>query len=310
MAVNRLILIFFGFALIANCQHDSNKKHNDGSVVIRHFENFHSEYVAPRHVDVLLPPGYSQNESQRYAVLIMHDGQMLFDSTTTWNHQEWGVDEMVGKLHAENKVQPFIVIGVWNTEKRFAEYLPQKPALLFPDTVVGMLRGFSKSDIQSDDYLRFLTRELLPFIEKEYRVLPGKEHRFIAGSSMGGLISLYAICEYPEIFGGAACLSTHWPIAYHNDYPVLPHTLIDYFAKKLPDPNSHKIYFDYGTATLDSLYQPHQRLMDMKMKERGYVQEINWITRAFSGADHSERAWSQRLDVPLLFLLGKEKSSN
>ncbi len=275
------------------------------SVIQKHI-SFQSKYVAARNVDVWLPPNYDKDRHKRYAVLLMHDGQMLFDSTTTWNRQEWGVDEMAERLIKSGQTQAFIVVGVWNTPQRFVEYLPQQPALLFPDTLLQQLRNAVKSDFQADNYLRFLTEELLPFIEKTYRVKSGKEHTFIAGSSMGGLISLYAICNYPEVFGGAACLSTHWPVGYNNDHPVLPNTLIDYFGGHLPDPQTHKIYFDYGTATLDSLYKPHQMRMDTQMRKGGYKYDKNWISKEFPGADHSERAWAARLEIPLLFLLGKE----
>lgn len=263
---------------------------------------FESRYVAPRNIEVWLPPGYERNPKQQYDLLLMHDGQMLFDSTTTWNHQEWCADETAEKLIKSRQVKPFIIVGVWNTPKRFAEYVPQKPMNAVPDSLIQSQRNFSRTDIQSDNYLRFLTTELLPFLEKEYRIKAGKEHRFIAGSSMGGLISMYAICEYPEVFGGAICMSTHWPIAFNNNYPIFPTALIDYFAAHLPNPKTHMIYFDYGTATLDSLYQPHQMRMNEKMKNGGYTHK-NWLTKEFPNADHSERAWRERLEIPLKFIL-------
>lgn len=299
------IIVFLFLLLILDCQQSNNSKDLNEHPTIYHHQNFSSQYVSPRNVDVMLPPGYADDPTRKYPILLMHDGQMLFDSTTTWNHQEWGVDETIEKLIAEQKIPPIIVVGVWNTEKRFVEYLPQQPAMLFPDSTINTLRGFSKTDVQSDLYLRFLTTELLPFLETEYRIAPGKENHYIAGSSMGGLISLYAICQYPDIFGGAACLSTHWPVAFDNNHPELAQTLIAYFGDHLPDPKNHKIYFDYGTETLDSLYQPHQEQMDAQMAARGYVQPQNWLTKAFPGADHSESAWNARLNIPLEFLFGK-----
>lgn len=274
---------------------------------IQRHANFNSQYVDARNVDIWLPPNYDNDVKKQYAVLIMHDGQMLYDSTTTWNHQEWGVDEMAEKLIKNGDAEPFIVVGVWNTPKRFVEYLPQKPAMLFPDSLVNQLRNFKKSDFLADNYLQFITKELIPFVEKNYRVKTGMQHRFIAGSSMGGLISLYAICEYPQVFGGAACLSTHWPVTFNNDYDILPNTLIHYFANHLPDPKTHKIYFDYGTATLDSLYEPHQLKMDIEMQRHGYQQNINWKTQEFPGANHSEQAWRARLDIPFVFLIGNKR---
>ncbi|MDW8466083.1 MAG: alpha/beta hydrolase-fold protein [Chloroherpetonaceae bacterium] len=151
--------------------------------------------------------------------------------------------------------------------------------------------------MQSDNYLRFLVEELKPFIDSTYRTRPEQSHTFIMGSSMGGLISLYAICEYPHIFGGAACLSTHFPAA--------DGAVIEYMKSHLPDPATHKIYFDYGTETLDAQYEPYQQRADAVMRQRGFIEGKNWITRKFPGDEHSERAWRKRVHIPLLFLLGK-----
>jgi enterochelin esterase-like enzyme len=113
---------------------------------------------------------------------------------------------------------------------------------------------------------------------------------------MGALISAYAMAEYPETFGGAACISTHWPA---GDGAV-----IDYLAKHLPAPGAHKFYFDYGTETLDASYEPFQQRMDAVMKSAGYTEGRDWVTQKFPGAEHSEKSWRQRVEVPLQFLLG------
>ena len=123
---------------------------------------------------------------------------------------------------------------------------------------------------------------------------------------MGGLISLYAICEYPDVFGGAACLSTHWPGIFTMNNNPLPGAFLRYVEQHLPDPASHKIYFDYGNKTLDSLYPPLQQKADRLMKQKGY-NSSNWTTRFFAGADHSERSWAKRFSIPMLFLLGKQQ---
>ena len=281
--------------------------------IVRHAA-FPSEFVPARNVDVWLPDGYSTRK--RYAVLYMHDGQMLFDSTTTWNRQEWGVDEVMGRLMREGRIRDCIVVGVWNAgERRHSEYFPQAAfeSLTEKDKqdilAAGRANGqavFSKNPIASDDYLRFLTRELKPFIDSAYSTRKGRRHTFVSGSSMGGLISLYAVCEYPEVFGGAACLSTHWPGIFSMEGNPVPAAFFRYMESRLPDPRSHRIYFDHGTATLDSLYPPLQAQADAVMKRRGF-NSANWMTRAWPGQDHSERAWRSRLDVPVTFLLGSGK---
>jgi enterochelin esterase-like enzyme len=278
---------------------------------IRHLENFTSQFVGPRNIDVWLPDGY--DPLKKYSVLYMQDGKSLFDSSIVWNHQEWGVDEVFSKLLTEKKIKDCIVVGVWNTEStRHNEYLPQKPFETLSDakknTILQAKRisgqnVFVSYQIKSDNYLRFLVQELKPFIDSSFSTLPDRQHTFIAGSSMGGLISVYAICEYPETFGGAACLSTHWTGIFRADDNPFPAAMMKYLKKKLPSALNHKIYFDYGTATLDSLYKAFQQKADKIMIRKGFS-STNWMTKEFAGADHSERSWNMRLSIPVLFLLG------
>ena len=278
----------------------------------KRFENFQSKYVEVRNVDVWLPEGYSNQK--KYPVVYMQDGQMLFDSTTTWNHLDWGVDEVADKLIKEKKVRPFIVVGIWNiAAKRHIEYFPQKPFELMPkerqDSIFKVSRKnghsiFAVDKMDSDNYLKFLVTEVKPFIDKTFSVLSDQSNTFIAGSSMGGLISMYAICEYPKVFGGAACLSTHWPGLFTMDNNHIPDAFFNYMKSHLPGPKNHRIYFDYGTETLDALYPPLQKKADEIIKAKGFT-SANWITKEFTGAEHSERAWQQRLNIPFEFLLKK-----
>jgi enterochelin esterase-like enzyme len=282
---------------------------NSGRVV--RLDSLYSEALQEyRRVDVWLPENY--NAQQRYPVLYMHDGQMLFDPNTTWNKQSWEVDSVAGALIAAGKLRPFIVVAVWNGGKsRHVDYFPQKPAESLSkvqrDSMYRSVRNsgaavFQNMQVRSDAYLRFLVRELKPLIDERFATLPDQPNTFIAGSSMGGLISMYAICEYPEIFGGAACLSTHWPGIFTVENNPIPAAFMSYLRWHLPDPRSHKLYFDYGTATLDALYPPLQQQADAIIKARGYRRN-SWQTRAFPGAAHTEAAWKKRLHLPLMFLL-------
>ena len=152
-------------------------------------------------------------------------------------------------------------------------------------------------DIISDRYLSFLVTELKPFIDATYRTLPDRANTSVMGSSMGGLISQYAMSKYPEVFGGAGCVSTHWPAG--------DGIALDDFAAHLPDPATHRYWFDFGTATLDSSYEPYQQRADEILRKAGYVEGQNWITKKFEGAEHSEKAWRVRVDQPLVFLIGR-----
>ncbi len=282
------------------------------SGTLKRHESFYSHYITARHIDVWLPEGYSV--TRKYSVLYMHDGQMLFDSATTWNKQTWDADDVITKLLQENKINDIIVVGIWNGgTTRHTDYFPQKPfeslTLEQKEKIFTAARAngnsvFNEQKINSDNYLKFLVKELKPFIDKNYSTYKDRSHTFIAGSSMGGLISMYAICEYPKVFGGAACMSTHWPGIFSMEGNPIPDAFINYLKTKLPDPKKHKFYFDYGTATLDALYPPLQQKADEVMKEKGFTGK-NWITKEFPGEDHSEKAWHKRLHIPLTFLLGK-----
>lgn len=281
------------------------------SGTIQRIADFPSRYVNTRHVDVWLPPHYDL--SKKYAVLYMHDGQMLYDSSATWNKTSWNVDDVAAFLLKADKVKPFIVVGIWNGGKsRHPDYFPQKPFELLTkeekNFVTGQLQNSGRTteifQPQSDNYLKFIVTELKPYIDEYYPTRKGRKDTFIAGSSMGGLISLYAICEYPEVFGGAACLSTHWPGIFTMDNNPVPGAFVNYLQNNLPDSKNHKIYFDYGDQTLDAMYPPLQKQVDEVMMAKGF-KDKNWITRYFPGENHSEIAWNKRLDIPLLFLLKK-----
>jgi enterochelin esterase-like enzyme len=146
--------------------------------------------------------------------------------------------------------------------------------------------------------------ELKPFIDQSFPTLKDRQNTFVAGSSMGGLISWYALCEYPTVFGGAACISTHWPGVFFTENNPIPGVFIKYLSKRLPSPKTHRIYFDYGTATLDSMYKPFQQEVDKVMHKKKYGQH-SWVSKEFIGADHSENSWQKRLHIPILFLLQK-----
>lgn len=244
----------------------------------------------------------------------MHDGQMLFDSATNWNKQKWGVDETMGKLLMEKKIKDCIVVGVWNNGKyRHSEYFPQEALNYLSQNDKTDVLNYTRDDQKerllqdgpsSDSYLNFLVLELKPFIDSAYSTLSDQQNTFISGSSMGGLISMYAICEYPQVYCGAACLSTHWPGTFKTENNPVPAAFLSYLNDNLPSPANHKFYFDYGTATLDSLYKPFQLQADEIMKSKGFKKK-NWITREFPGEDHTERAWKKRFEIPVMFLLKK-----
>jgi enterochelin esterase-like enzyme len=265
-----------------------------------------SRFVDPRPVDVWLPPGYDGRRP--HAVLYMHDGQMLFDPATTWNKQAWELDAVATPLldasAGAGRLRDFIVVGVHNNgRKRFAEYYPQAfLAHLPPAAREGLVQRGLEGAALSDAYLRFLVEELKPAIDRRYATLPAREHTLLMGSSMGGLISVYALLEHPQVFGAAAALSTHW-ITLFEDNEVFPAAGLAYLRQKLPAPGALKLYMDHGTTELDAQYPRAQQRVDALLKERGFGPP-QVVSRVFEGTGHNERAWRGRLAIPLRFLLG------
>ena len=127
---------------------------------------------------------------------------------------------------------------------------------------------------------------------------------------MGGLISIYALCEYPQVFGGAAALSTHWvgkPTAWGRERvrnAALPLAVMNYLIQKLPPSANHRVYTDRGDDWLDSLYEPAHRMVEDVLRERGY-NGASAMTRIFHGSGHNEGDWAARLETPPTFLMGK-----
>ncbi len=267
---------------------------SDASGAVERHENFSSKYVKPRHVDVWLPPQYNPASPDRYPVLYMHDGQNLFDPALAYVGVDWGVDEALTRLSKEEAFGGAIVVGIWNTKDRWYEYMPQKtlPAIRRYLKKTPWTRRFT-GEYNGDAYLKFLVTELKPFIDATYHTLPDARHTFTAGSSLGALISLYALVEYPQVFGGAGCLSIPWPIGEN--------ALVDYFCTALPRPGEHKVYFDFGTQTSDGPIEPFQARMDEWLAKAGFRPGVDWLSRKFVGAEHTESAWRERLHIPLRY---------
>ena len=253
-----------------------------------------SAHVPARDVDIWLPPSYGTDPDRRYPVVYMHDGQNLFDPTLSYTGVDWGVDEAMTALAEAGTIREAIVVGIWNTPRRFQEYMPQAPVAAH--AAIGAAMMFPADQLASDAYLRFLVEELKPAIDARFRTLPGRDDTFAIGSSMGGLVSLYAAAQYPDVFGGVGAVSTHWPAG--------DGVVIGWLADHLPDPATHRLWFDHGTATLDAEYAPYQRRMDAMVREAGYVEGDDWTTRVYEGAEHNEAAWRARIGDILSFLLG------
>ncbi|MCH4156136.1 MAG: esterase family protein [Muribaculaceae bacterium] len=302
-----LLAIFAMGAAGENRLKEANAKISEGKLL--EYDNFPTKMITPRNVYVWTPSDYT--EGKRYDVVYMHDGQMLFDSTTTWNHQEWKADENVGRMLKDGKINDCIIVGIWNIpENRFYDYFPQKTLRYMQTEVMEKAgKGFDLKRFDADNYLKFIVTELKPYIDGHFRTNAGKEHTFLMGSSMGGLISLYGLCEYPETFGGAACMSMHSvmisPEASNAENAEATCAgFCKYLKENLPKANSAKIYIDFGSKTLDAFYVKSQGQIDDVLREAGWTRPY-WTTNYYPGMAHSEKDWAERLPIPFQFLIGK-----
>ncbi len=281
---------------------------NASAGMLRTLRDFRSDFVADRNVHIWLPEQYHSmaSQGQEFAVVYMHDGQMLFDEATTWNKKEWGVDEISQKLITNKDVRPFIVVGIDNggDALRYPEYMPQTPyTSLTEEQQQHITDAMSlQAPIQSDAYLKFIVNELKPYIDQNFSTSQLKEDTFIAGASMGGLISWYAVAKYPDIFGGCLCMSTHFIGGPDVNDDTIFKAFKDYMANNLPVNGSHFLYFDYGDQTLDQYYPPfHQKLSDFFQYKQADPKTV--IIHFFPGDAHDEIAWQKRLPQALKLAL-------
>jgi predicted alpha/beta superfamily hydrolase len=148
-----------------------------------------------RRIWIYLPDDYATSKKQ-YPVLYLHDGQNVFDDATSFSG-EWGVDECIDSMKKK-----CIVVAIDNGgSKRLNEYCP------YDFKLSGIAANYPSNKGEGDKYVDFLVKTLKPFIDRNYRTLKDKPHTFIAGSSMGGLISMYAVLKYPTVFGAVGVFS-------------------------------------------------------------------------------------------------------
>jgi enterochelin esterase-like enzyme len=268
-----------------------------------------------RRVRVWLPPGYA-GSMQRYSVLYAHDGQALIEPSDSLANVAWDVDRMLASLMAMNDIWPTVLVAIDNgLQDRAREFTPELPLASIGEPLrqaVPRPGNGLATDLLSERYLAVLVNRIKPMVDREFRTRPGREDTAMIGSSMGGLISLYGLCRYPQIFGSAACLSTHWPVttnaqlltpAVDARVETVAEAFRSWLRDRLPNPGNHRFYFDHGTQGLDSLYPAHQAKVDAIFRERGYRMHVDWTTRRFPNTGHDERFWKARLSVPLSFLL-------
>ena len=229
---------------------------------------------ATRRVYLYLPESYEREPDRRYPVMYMFDGHNVFFDTDATYGKSWGMN----KYMRRTRKQMIIVAVECNHEGngRLQEYSPVD----FENASLGKIQGKGKI------YMQWLVSTLKPFIDSHYRTMSGREHTMIAGSSMGGLMSLYAVCAYNNVFQRAACLSPSIWVDYEKVMALLEK------ANVLPDTT---VYMDYGSkemanhaANMDALTATARMLLN---------KNVNLTLRIVPGGEHCEASWERQIPV-------------
>lgn len=226
-----------------------------------------------RTVRVWLPETYSV-DSEPLSVIYMHDGQNLFEPSTSFAGADWKVDETISEMIGHNKIDNCVVVGIDNSPDRMKELNLYTP--------------------EGKKYADYIVSKVKPCIEDNFNVKRDAHSSYIMGSSMGGLMSFQMLIEYPHIFAGAGCLSASFQKAEKN--------IFEDVIKKSELPLNKKIYLDTGE------YEPpiadaYFTMMEL-LKKKGFKENKNLFGYYDNEATHSEAAWAKRLHVPVKFLLG------
>jgi len=269
--------------------------------------------TASRQVRVYLPPGYAAGTA-RYPVLYMHDGQNLF---TPGPFGDWRMDEVVDSLIAARAIAPLMVVGVDNGPGRWSEYGPwANPHML---DWVDIARSAPVEGGLGPAYVDFLVGTVKPAVDARYRTMPDRAHTGIGGSSMGGLISLYAGLARPDVFSRVLAMSSAvWQA--ENGGPWLSGNQLLAYVRSRPAPRNVRVYLDVGTNERSSDTEPSvtDSAGTRLTYSRAYVEGTQATASALRaqgvpasrlrvvvepGAIHHESSWSRRLGPALVWLL-------
>ena len=243
---------------------------------VEYYKNFEIDGLKPRDIIIWLPPDYEKETNMRYPVLYMHDGQNIFDPRTSNTFIDWQVDETADSMIRKGEIEPIIIVGMNNTDDRSTEY---------SDTPLGRL------------YMKFIIEKVKPFVDSKYRTLTDAKNTAVAGSSMGGLISMMCAWEHPEVFSKAACFS-----------PAFKYSKIDYVKKVLEYSGKKKeitLYIDNGGIDLDAQLLPGVNEMVSALEQKGFLIDKDLFVYIDKTATHNEAAWAKRVWRPLKIFFGK-----
>jgi enterochelin esterase-like enzyme len=243
---------------------------------------FASHYLPDkRDLIVYVPPGYDKHPDRTYPVLYLQDGQNLFDPRTSFiPGRTWEVREHADEAIRAGEVDALIIVGIYNTERRLAEYTHE--------------RDWQIGGGEAAQYGLTLTREILPFIASQYRVKKDRENTGLGGSSLGGLVSLYLGLRYATWFGKLAVLS---PSVWWNHKSIL-----GYLNERAPEIwDRPKLWLDVGEKEGRRAVHDAETL-NRRLKANHWRPGETLHFEKVHGATHDEASWAQRVRPMLRFL--------
>lgn len=253
--------------------------HGQVTGTLKYHHNMSYENLLSRDVVVWLPPNYDKDVNERYPVIYAHDGQNLFDPKSSTFGFDWQIDEAADSLIRQKKMEPVIVVGIYNTRNRSQEYMSFDTAYTYMD---------------------FIVKKLKPFIDKTYRTKSDRNNTAVMGSSAGGTIAFMLHWVHNDVFGKAASISPAFKIFRYD------------FVSPLVNNNSERkdlnLYIDDGGVGIDSMLLPGVNAMIKALKDNNYKENKNFVFNFYPKAEHNEKNWAERVWNPLLFMFGKNKN--
>jgi predicted alpha/beta superfamily hydrolase len=253
---------------------------------LRLHRDFPSVYLPDkRDIVVYVPPGYERRPDSTYPVLYMQDGQNLFDPRTSFiPGQTWQVREHADAAIRAGEVEPLIIVGIYNTPARLAEYTHE--------------RNWQMGGGEAAQYGLTLTREILPFIAKRYRVRADRDSTGLGGSSLGGLVTLYLGLRHAEIFGKLAVMS---PSVWWNNKSIL-----GYLNERAPEIwDRPKVWLDVGDKEGRRTVHDAEAL-NRRLKANHWVPGATLHFEKAQDGTHDEASWARRVTPMLRFLFPAE----
>lgn len=235
-------------------------------------------------VDVWIPASLHA----KTPVLVMHDGRNIFDEKDSFTGKTW---EVIPAIRDEVRADNPVVIAVWglSDETRLRELAPQQildrhPEFwdpLPPEYLVNRGDGFG------DSYVSLISNAIVPYVLERFEIQHSPDRTAIMGSSMGGLMSLYAMSKRPEVFGTAICFSTHWPFGAQ--------VMVDELIELLPEGGKNRVWTDCGNIELDALYPPLHAMAVERLRAKGYSEPEGLAVAIYPYTGHHESYWARRV---------------